>query len=193
MAQKKATSYIYDNHKYGNLKFNNQTELRKFYRIFFGVIGLVLLVIAIVAAIVLGLFYVLNLELDPSSPQLQFIIPLLVIPIYMVIPLVVGSYQVAATTNAVFGATTLAGKHTFAARFRMRDLFFLYLKYGFLTIITLGFGWPWFKVAMARYKAGHINLNLATKLDDVVDEIPEQGSAIGDELGDAFDLGAGIV
>ena len=57
-----------------------------------------------------------------------------------------------------------------------------------LVIVTLGLGYPWIKVRMARYMASNTVIHAEESLDHFVNAEKEKISALGEEFGDAFDM-----
>lgn len=60
-----------------------------------------------------------------------------------------------------------------------------------LTIITLGFFYPWAQVRTARYLQNNLWVE-AEDLESFVADEQEKQNALGEEVGEAFDLGIGI-
>jgi len=81
------------------------------------------------------------------------------------------------------------GDHVeFESRVETWPLFGIYMRYGTLSLITLGLAYPWLEVALARYFADRTTILIEGTLDDVVDRAAPAGSAAADQLGEAFDL-----
>ena len=57
---------------------------------------------------------------------------------------------------------------------------------------TLGIFFPWAKVRTARYKLEHMALNISEDLNGFIAAEEKQVSAIGEEVGDFFDLDFGL-
>jgi uncharacterized membrane protein YjgN (DUF898 family) len=194
-ADKAQTRYIAGNHKYGDLPFNNTCLTGGFYIMFFVTILISLIFFGVlfgVVAIYPGFEVLAELGKEGSDPtEAAFLAPIFFVA-YIVFILIITAYRTATYTNIFYNSTDIDGKHHFGANFKTMHLIGIYLKYSILMALTLGFAWPWFKVALAKYTADHITLALEGGLDDVADDAEMQGSAIGDELGDAFDVGAGV-
>ena len=58
----------------------------------------------------------------------------------------------------------------------------------FIVIFTFGFGIPLAKVIMAKYKAETLTLICEGDLDQFVAQEQEAVKALGEELGEAFDI-----
>ena len=71
-------------------------------------------------------------------------------------------------------------------------LFRFYLVNILLMICTLGLAWPWVKVRSARLMATTTQAHLSGNLDEYVSLQRNRQSALGDEIGEAFDLDADL-
>lgn len=65
---------------------------------------------------------------------------------------------------------------------------FLIFSNTLLTLVTLGFYWPWAAVRMARYRAQRLSLNAESGLDNFAADTEADMSAIGEEVTDVFDF-----
>ncbi|MDQ2696574.1 MAG: YjgN family protein, partial [Pseudomonadota bacterium] len=61
-----------------------------------------------------------------------------------------------------------------------------------LILLTLGLFIPWARVRMVRYRLGQLQLRAVGDLDDFVAGEEQKVSAVGQEIGDVFDLEVGI-
>ena len=57
-----------------------------------------------------------------------------------------------------------------------------------LLVVTLGLAWPWVQVRKARFFANNTAAIAPDGLHAVVDDEHARQSALGEELGDAFDM-----
>ena len=58
--------------------------------------------------------------------------------------------------------------------------------------LTLGLFFPWARVRTIQYKLQHLTLLAGGSLEGFIAEEKEQVSAIGDEVGDFFDMDFGL-
>lgn len=100
-------------------------------------------------------------------------------------------YISARTTNLIYNNTELAG-HRFHSSVRARDLVWLYLSN--LLVISLSFGLliPWAQVRLARYRASKLVLLPNGSLDHFMQAQTAEVNAIGEEIGEAFDIDVGL-
>jgi uncharacterized membrane protein YjgN (DUF898 family) len=176
----KQYAYTINNFYYGDKKFNNTTSIATLYKIYFKFVGFVLLLslFFIIAMVLIG---TLNLSSNSVATFAVIAVPLFYLALLLSVP-----YFAAAIPNAIFPCTTIDDKHKFNSNYKMSGFLKLYLGYGVLIGITLGIAYPWFKMAMLRYRASCTQLALASDLSEITDNIKQKDSAIGDEFGDAF-------
>ena len=101
-------------------------------------------------------------------------------------------YFMAGLTNLVFNSTVL-GLHGFQSTLSKRRMVWIFMTNSLLIAFTLGFFTPWAKVRMAAYRASCTEVAVHGDLDSFVASEVKQASAVGQELGDAFDLGISLV
>lgn len=87
---------------------------------------------------------------------------------------------------------TKLGEHRFRADMRARELIKIFLVNVFAIIFSLGMAIPWAMVRLARYRAEHLTLLPAGDLNQFVADSIAQKNAVGEELGNIFDIDAGI-
>jgi uncharacterized membrane protein YjgN (DUF898 family) len=59
-------------------------------------------------------------------------------------------------------------------------------------VLTLGLAYPWAKIRYARYLAKGTLVNIMPEADNVIDNIQQESSAVGEELAEVFDLDIAI-
>ncbi|MDL0431174.1 YjgN family protein [Marinobacter sp. TBZ242] len=96
-------------------------------------------------------------------------------------------YFMAGIANLFLGSVHLAS-HGFESRLQPLQMIWIYLSNSFLVVITLGLFTPWAKVRMARYRADCTAMLVRGDLNHFVAAEQNRTSALGQELGDAFDV-----
>jgi uncharacterized membrane protein YjgN (DUF898 family) len=118
---------------------------------------------------------------DPFG-EMAPIFALAVLAFYLALP-----YYIVRTRNLMFAASSV-GAHHFESTMRTIKYIGIVLLSLFIIGITFGFGIPLAKVIMAKYKAETLALISAGDLDRFVAQEQEAVQALGDELGEAFDI-----
>jgi uncharacterized membrane protein YjgN (DUF898 family) len=81
----------------------------------------------------------------------------------------------------------------FRSDLRFKRLFWLTIKNWLLMIVTLGFYWPFARVALARLQLEAISVETRVHPDTLVSEMAQaEGDAAGDAAGDLFGLDIGL-
>ena len=164
--------YFIDDSRYGVDQFSFGASPREYYRIY---------ITAILTLLGVGLLGGLFLMTTPVMAGLIF----------------VGGYSLFITyikvniTNLMFDGTHL-GDHQFNSSLELWPYFQLYFVNAILMVLTLGLFYPWAKVRIAKYRAEHTLLLAQGSLNNYVAVQEQEISAIGEELGDVFDIDIGF-
>jgi uncharacterized membrane protein YjgN (DUF898 family) len=98
------------------------------------------------------------------------------------------AYIQAGIRGHVFAHTKLDNVLALESTVVTGSLFFLLLTNFLLMVISVGFAYPWTKVRLARYFAEHTHVYTEGDLSHYVSEQQEKQSALGEEMGDVFDV-----
>ncbi|MFU8836760.1 MAG: YjgN family protein [Thiohalomonadaceae bacterium] len=118
---------------------------------------------------------------------IPFIGPLFLMAAY----LLAFAYVTANTSNLIYNQSNL-DVHGFDSRLVFTRLAFIYFTNGLLILFTLGLAIPWAKVRLARYRAECLSLNAEGELDSFIAAEDQRRSALGEEIGEAFDIDIGL-
>ena len=166
--------------QYGTSAFNFHASAGDYYRIFF-----MLIVILIGGGVLMAALFAGGQMVHPSVPALSS-------PLVMAIYLIAISYYVATTTNLQFNSTTIS-KHSFSMNLQTRSIAWLYLTNTLAILLTVGLLIPWAQVRMARYRAECTQLNVVGSLDDFIADEQQHVSALGEQMGDVFDMEVSVI
>ena len=168
----KMHQYVIKNSSYGTTKFDYSATFKDY-----GMIFLVMIGVAIAIAIPVFL-------ITTYLPAMVFINPIIAVISYIGLIL----YFMVSFNNLVFGNLSIL-ENRFEGSMDMMGLGKVLLINFLLTIITLGLYLPAAKVRMAKYFASCLTLHAVDALDNFVAAEKENVSALGEEMGDVFDLG----
>lgn len=130
---------------------------------------------------------------DGDTAAMAAMIPML-IAIYLIIgiaylfPFIYYSVKV---NNLVYNNTRIDG-FQLSSDYALGSYGKLVVVNTLLTVLTLGFFRPWAMVRTARYKAEHMSVVAVDELDAFVAGEEEHVSALGEEVGDFYDLDFGF-
>jgi uncharacterized membrane protein YjgN (DUF898 family) len=159
--------YIVENSRYGTSHFAPEFNGREVYGI--AIRAFLLMLLAVGLALV------------------PFIGPLLALAVY----LMVFAYFTANMGNLVYNRSQLQS-HRFESSLQTKPLAFIYLTNWLMLALTLGLAMPWARVRLARYRAEHLIVLANGSLDHFVATEESNVSALGEELGEAFDIDIGL-
>lgn len=169
LVMKKTHEFIANGSRYGTTEFQLKADTGEYYR-FFGK-GL-LIAIAFGVAAFLAMRHV-GFTLGSVIAVIGY--------------LTLFGYFMAGVANLFLTAVHLES-HDFESRLQPLQMTWIYLSNSFLVVITLGLFTPWAKVRMARYRAACTAMMVQGDLNHFVAAEQNRTSALGQELGDAFDV-----
>lgn len=100
---------------------------------------------------------------------------------------VVVVYSVVRFRNYTWSMTSLGGNR-FYSDLSVREMLAIYLSNALVIVLSVGLMIPWAQIRLARYRAQHTKLELADDWKNYVASGESEGSALGDEIGQAFDV-----
>lgn len=166
------TRYKVSNARYGADLFSFNVSSRAYYRIY------LLAFVAMLAVIVVAAGFL------TAAPPVGVIVAL------VGYTLVISFIQVE-LLNVMFDNTHL-GDHQFSSSLEVGSYFRLYFVNIVAIVLTLGLFYPWAKVRIARYRADNLLLMTQGSLNGYVAVQREESNALGEEIGDIFDIDIGI-
>lgn len=170
----KSQSFMVNNARFGQLPFRFKATAGDYYLFFLKMLGLV------VGFVVLSMLV--------SSLVSQWLSILVGVIGYLTL----FGFFMASLTNLAMNATVL-GMHGFRSQLGKGRMVWIYFSNTLLIVLTLGLFTPWAKVRMAAYRAECTQVLVHGDLDNFIAGEQQQASALGQELGDAFDVGVSFV
>lgn len=150
-------------------------------------------IVAVLVGAVLGVS-VAGLSSDTESDATAAAMIPMIISIYIIMaiaylfPFIYYSVHI---NNLVFNNTSIKG-FQLSSDYKVVSFGKLVLVNTVLTVVTLGLFRPWAMVRTAQYKADHISVLATEDLDGFVAGEEEHVSALGEEVGDFYDLDFGF-
>lgn len=192
--------YVIANSLYGIAQFAFRARLADFVVVFLQTFGMALLIlfVTMLGAQLLGSSVFGNLDVllqgDISPDEMgMLMLPLLLV--FMVAGLFIAvlpyAFYVSWMNNLVFNKSSLAD-FEFRANFSTLSYARLHCVNMVLTVLTLGLFIPFAKVRIARYKAEHTQVLARSSLDQFVARQEQEVGALGEAVGDFYDLDFGI-
>lgn len=182
--------FVANNVGYGQTQFEFGGRQGPFYAIFWKSVGLALLGVIGIALLIGGLGAAVGAlaggtpgEIGPAVQAITFLTVLPMFAFYAAIGIYVQTRQ----RNYVWNSTTFGG-NSFESNLSVRSMVFIHLSNAAAIALSLGLLIPWAQVRLARYRAEHMTVQLADNWRDYVAAKDSQGSALGEEVGEAFDV-----
>jgi uncharacterized membrane protein YjgN (DUF898 family) len=201
--QKAITTYYIGNHRYGQGMLHVDLSAKKYYLIYLCMFGWSILIFAgilLTAAVAMyfsGMNFAAMLPAAEGEVPVMAMAPLIAATVFMYIGILfagvwIKAYVKAHVRNHVFSNIQLDNVLKLDSTITTGRLFRFYLVNILLMIFTLGFAYPWIKVRIARIMANTTEAHMTGSLDQYVSLQQSKQSAIGDEIGEAFDVDANL-
>lgn len=181
--------FVANNAGYGQTLFEFGGRQGEFYGIFWRSVGLALLGAIGIVFITGGLGAAAGAVLGDSAAgglavqAITILLTLILVAFYAAIGIYVQTRQ----RNYVWNSTTL-GDNRFESTLSVRRMVFILLSNAVAIALSLGLLIPWAQVRLARYRAEQMTLHLADNWRDYIAAKDGQASALGEEIGEAFDV-----
>jgi uncharacterized membrane protein YjgN (DUF898 family) len=185
----KQNQFMINHYRFGQTRGLTTARTSDFFIIFFVLMG-----VGVGAVIVLMLFGVVaalagGMADNPEGLSGPIFIVLLVLMYFLVYVAAYAVYQ-AMYFNVVYNHIEIADNRV-RNSVSVGGYFTVILVNSLLIVLTLGIFYPWAAVRLSRYLQSHLWVE-ATDLDSFVAHEADHVTALGDEIGEAFDLGIGI-
>jgi uncharacterized membrane protein YjgN (DUF898 family) len=105
--------------------------------------------------------------------------------------LAIGVYYQVRLRNYVWNTTSL-GRNELVSTLSARSMIWIYITNILAIVFTLGLATPWAQIRTAKYRADNTRIVLADDWESYLSAQTSEGTAIGDEIGEAFDVDIGI-
>ena len=194
--------FLISNASYGKSRFSLQCGTGGFYKIYLIAIG-VLLGVSIIVAVVMGPALVdmklvmeqarqSGAEPDPAAMDAAMtgfttLIPVLMLLLYFGIFV----YVRTAVANLVWNNITLEDGHSFKSSLTLGRMIWIIFSNFLAIAFSFGLMIPWSRVRMVRYRMDNLVLIPNGDLDEFIAVKTEEASALGEEMGDVFDMDIG--
>lgn len=191
--------FAIDNSAFGQTNFKLNTTSGPFYSIYWktvgvGILGFILTLLIIAGAtFLIGGTAITEPDLLAETPEAALPAAMEIVVMLPIFVLYLGIfvYSQVRYRNLVWNRTSLGG-NTFMSTLSVRQMCWLYLSNIIAIVFSVGLLTPWAQIRMAKYRAEHTQLDLADDWQSYMAARNAPGSALGDEIGDAFDVGIDV-
>lgn len=185
----KQGQFFISNSAFGTKNFEFSASAKDYYLIFFKLILVLIASMFMFAVIFGGAAYLIGgaeILNDPTATSQLFLGPLIGI-FTLLFYLFIFAYMATSLGNLYFNATTL-GQHGFQMNLQTKNMTWLYFSNTIGIILSLGLFVPWAKVRTTRYRTQCLRLDLLGGLDHFVNAELQNVSALGEQVGEVFDM-----
>lgn len=184
-------NYLLSKSHYGTEQARFTTARGVFYRFYYVTMGLGVVLAATAMGIFAALAATADSEGEPSLGALTTTGGIALFIAIVVLYMLLAAYYRKSYLNASFNGLEL-GPHRVESSLQAGPLFVLYLANFLLIVLTLGLYSPWAKVRQMQYQLESLRVVARGDLDQFVAAAGEGVDAIGEEVGDFFDLDFGL-
>ncbi len=198
-------SYFANGYRYGTARFSANLTLGRIYGIYVAMIGLGLVAFVVAGLLVALVLFVVAaatgmLQMDDYStlledPAAMALLSIMMLFLYLMMLVALsgaGAFLVARLRNYTMGQTRVGDRVQLESRVPIKRLWMVSVTNMLAIIFTFGLAYPWARVRMARLYADCTAVLSEDTLDGFVGAERVHVTALGEELGDAFDLDLGI-
>jgi uncharacterized membrane protein YjgN (DUF898 family) len=187
-AHYRRSKMLIDNAHFGNLDFALADVNRGFYGTY------IKASLLIVAAILIGLFAgggAATLLPDGADGEAQAGAVILgVVPMIIAIS-IAASYIQPAIAKLIFGNTSI-GEHDIVCDWSIPRVVFINFTNFIAIALTLGLAIPWATIRLQRYQFENLSVDVRGDIDSIIATQSDEVSAMGEEIGEAFDIDIGL-
>lgn len=206
LIKNKNTSYVVNGYRFGQGQFKTVLETQQFAKMLLKTIGvglLMLMSIAILMVIIVALaggladlVNIFNGDVDTiiglfARHMMGYVLGLFYIAFLMSSFIVVAYFQ-AQVRQYIFDNTLLNGNVSFSSSLTTSALAWLMMSNFLLVVMTLGLATPWAKVRRAQLILNHTLVDVESGFDGFISQQQDRQSALGEQIGDAFDVDVAI-
>lgn len=185
----KQAQFFLQGHSYGKTPFEFTATAGKYYKAIFIclliVIGLSGVIFLFATGVDFSMLFSLDGEEAPDPTSFVILMAALYVPF-----IVAGLIYKGLAYNIAFDHLSLE-TNAFNSRLNVLHWCWIVLSNMALILCTVGLFYPWARVRAAKYKASVTEVALSD-VDSFIASEQQQKSALGDEIGEAFDIGVSI-
>lgn len=193
--QYRQTRFLLENSGYGKSDFEFKAKTADFYIIYLIVLGIITLfsIVMVAAGAGVGAMTEVSSALTPEERYNQIAVTsqMVMMPMMMLMYFFVFAYVQSRVGNLVWNNVQIKD-NGMQSTMRARDLMWIYFTNILAIVLSFGLLIPWAKVRTTRYRFNKLQLIPADNLDQFVQAERNHVSAIGEEMGDVFDIDIGI-
>lgn len=198
----RTNKFLIANAGYGRSRFSFESGAGAFYKIYLIALGILIGVGIVVAIVMMPVMMQMQtameqaaqsgVEPDPAAMGAAMAgMPVLIYFLVLLLYFGVFIYIRTAIANLVWNNVTLDGRHKFESSLKLGRMAWIIFSNMVVIALSLGLMIPWSRVRMVRYRMNTLCLIPEGDLDTFIAAKAEEESALGEEMGDVFDMDIG--
>ena len=177
---RKRDEYLISNYKFGNRSFNCSLSSSEYYKAVFSALGAVLGIGVILA--ILGFIFATVI----ANGEILNI--LLIVLGYILSIATFASVYGAVIRNHQFNNSKIDGVADFQSTIKIGDYLVLIFTNLLMIIFSLGLAIPFVQIRTMKFLSENTLVNTQREVENIIDDISHDSSALADEVADAFDI-----
>jgi len=182
----KQSRFFVNHSAYGTTGFNIHATVKDYYKIFFIFLGSIILLVVAMSILIAAI------GIDQNNPAAMMPVMAITGSLSLLVYLFMFAFLAAALGNLYFNTTTL-DEHGFTSTLKTRNIAWIYFSNTLAIAFSLGLLIPWAQVRMTAYRLSCLQLNVVDSLDAFIAAEEEQVSALGEQIGDVFDMEFSVI
>lgn len=176
---RKADEYLISNYKFGNRSFNAILSSREYYKAAFMAFGAVL-----------GMSFILAIPFTFAQviPNGEILNIFLIVLGYILFVATFTSVYGSVIRNHQFNNSKIEGIADFESTIKIKNFLFLISTNILMVIFSLGLAIPFVQIRTMKFFSKNTLVNTQPEIENVIDDISHESSALADEVADAFDI-----
>ena len=193
--QFRQTRFILENSGYGKSDFEFKANTSDFYIVYLIVLGIMTLFGLLIAGAGAGVGFMTELPAEATAEekyeQIAMTSQIVIMPLMMLMYFFIFAYIQSRLGNIIWSNVQIKD-NGMESTLRARDLMWIYFTNILAIIVSFGLLIPWAKVRMTKYRMDKLQLIPAGNLDQFLQAERNHVNALGEEMGDVFDIDIGI-
>jgi len=193
ISHQRFVKFYVSNTSYGQEPFTSTAKVGQFYSIYMALFAVAIAVFAavVVGSQMLGGDSLGGMSGDMTPEQVQAAMLPMILALYaaslflwfILLVLIKSKF-----TNLIMNTMRVGGGFYFESRLTVGRVAWILFSNLILIICTVGLAYPWAKVRLANYRAEHTELTTLESLDEFLGQVVDETSAVGEEIGEIFDI-----
>lgn len=199
--QKSLASYTINNYLYGQGKLRARLSVGKYYTTYLAVFALAVVAFFMLSVLIGVVVTFTGISVEALQPSSEGGLPpagagmiIGMVGLTYIGAILIGiwlkAFVRARLRNHVFSQIRLDKVLRLQSDMTVGRLFGFYIANSLLMLFTLGLAYPWVKVRIARFSANATRATIRGSIDQYVTQQQGKQSALGEEMGEAFDVDA---